>query len=327
MNNISVQKQILFILTKLFPPKAKDPEKKQIIIDCLIANNYINLTTEPIYSSPESEAFEEMERYHQQSVSQRVSQRVSQQVDQDNLQSLPGFTQREHVSLDLHGFSRTFISPSDDTGTKRLTEVQKRGITPEEVDFVKVGGLIDTALNRVNGGFNFEAVKNTALNIYLNITKFYIYQETIPRKDRLVQGENKGSVKLGYILLSLYYALNKMIPKELLVTYFSDISLSDIPKSEKNIKIIFENVRGYEFIYQSSQSMCNVSLNVTQKQQVLKVITDLQNAGLFNTPAVSVQVAASITYITNNLKLTSEKCGITEDTIRKNVKIIKKFYN
>ena len=322
MNNISVQKQILFILTKLFPPKAKDPEKKQIIIDCLIANNYINLTkfVEPV--SPENEAFEEMERYRQQQIPvQRVSQPVLSEM-----QSLPGFTQREHVSLDPYGFSRTFISPSDDTGTKRLMEVQKRGITPEEVDFVKVGGLIDTALNRVNGGFNFETVKNIALNIYLNITKFYIYQETVPRKDRLVQGENKGSVKLGYILLSLYYALNKMVPKELLVTYFSDISLRDIPKSEKNIKIIFENVRGYEFIYQTLQSMCNVPLDNTQKQQVLKVITDLQNAGLFNTPAVSVQVAASITYITNNLKLTSEKCGITEDTIRKNVKIIKKFY-
>ena len=320
MNDISVQKQILFILTKLFPPKAKDPEKKQIIIDCLIANNYIKVT-ESIEVSPENEAFEEMERYRQQSVSQRVSQPVLTEM-----QSLPGFTQREHVSLNLHGFSRTFISPSDETGTKRLTEVQKRGITPEEVDFVKVGGLIDTALNRVNGGFNFEAVKNTALNIYLNITKFYVYQETVPRKERLVQGENKGSVKLGYILLSLYYALNKMVPKELLVTYFSDISLSDIPKAEKNIKIIFENVRGYEFIYQTPQSMCNIPLDNTQKQQVLKVITDLQNAGLFNTPAVSVQIAASITYITNNLKLTSEKCGITEDTIRKNVKIIKKFY-
>ena len=314
MNNKIIQQQILFIINKfLFPKKIKDNDKKVILINCLNSNNYIK-------SVEESEEPEEFEHIYQH---QPLYQ---QNLTQEDIQTLPGFTQREHTSVNPYGFSRTFISPSDDAGTKRLMEVQKRGATPEETAFNKVAEMIDSALNRVSSDLNFEMIKNTALNIYLNITKFYIYQETVLKKDRIVNGENKGSVKKGYIVLSLYYALKNNlidIPKDRLVTYFNDINLSDLPKADNNLKIIFKGVRGYEFMFENKLNL--MVLTREQQEKVNKVMNDLTEAGLFNN--LPVQIAAIINYLNlADLKLISERYGISGATIKKYEKIIENFY-
>ena len=318
MNSKSSQKHILFIINKyLFPKKIKNIEKKQILINCLMSNNYI---TEKEIVSNYDDAFEHA--YFQQ---EQVQEQVQKQI-QEQIQMLPGFTQREHTSVNPYGFSRTFISPSDDAGTKRLMEVQKRGATPEETAFNKVAEMIDSALNRVSSDLNFEMIKNTALNIYLNITKFYIYQETVLKKDRIVNGENKGSVRKGYIVLSLYYALKNNlidIPKDRLVTYFNDINLSDLPKADNNLKIIFKGVRGYEFMFENKLNL--MVLTREQQEKVNKVMNDLTEAGLFNN--LPVQIAAIINYLNlADLKLISERYGISGATIKKYEKIIEKIY-
>jgi len=312
MNNVIVQKQILFIINKfLFPRKIKDPEKKLILINCLNSNNYITSVSE------ESDPFEHLYQHQDQ-------HQYQQNLTQEEIQTLPGFTQREHTSVNPYGFNRTFISPSDDAGTKRLMEVQKRGATPEEIAFNKVAEMIDSALNRISSDLNFEMIKNTALNIYLNITKFYIYQETVLKKDRIVNGENKGSVRKGYIVLSLYYALKNNlidIPKDRLVTYFNDIDLGDLPKADSNLKIIFNGIRGYEFMFENK-----IKINLTREQQeeVNKVMNDLTEAGLFNN--LPVQFAAIIKYLNfSDLKSISERYGISSATIKKYEKIILKF--
>ena len=324
MNSKSSQKHILFIINKyLFPKKIKNIEKKQILINCLMSNNYI---TEKEIVSNYDDAFEHA--YFQQ---EQVQEQVQKQI-QEQIQMLPGFTQREHTSVNPYGFNSTFINPDDDSLTKRLIEVQKRGTTPEETDFINVSNKIDTALNRVSTDLNFETIKTTALNIYLNITKFYIYQEQITKDKRIIQGENKGSVKKGYILLSLYYALinnNIYIAKNKLITYFSDISLSDLPKADENLKIIFEKNHSYQFIFEELRLKNNsLTANLTkeQKEQVNKVIDDLIETGLFNNPPTYIQVAASIVYILDNLKEISKKSDISDVTIRNNVKFIEKFY-
>ena len=133
------------------------------------------------------------------------------------------------------------------------------------------------------------------LNIYLKITKCYIYQETFLKKDRIVNGENKGSVRKGYIALSLYYALKNNlidIPKDRLVTYFNDINLSDLPKADNNLKIIFNDIRGYEFMFENK---IKVNLTREQQEEVNKVMNDLTEAGLFNN--LPVQFAAIINYL------------------------------
>ena len=313
MNNDSVKKQILFIINK-YLMKVKD--KKKFLIDCLDSNGYTYVKT---VNTEEEEFVTFNEIYNK-----------NYQINQTELT----FKEKEHTSIDTYGFNRTFINPSSDSGAKRLLEVQKRGITPEEIDFIKVSNMIDIALNQLN--IDNEAVKNTALNMYLNIISFYKYQETIEKKYKLVKGYNKGSVKSGYIVLVLYYSLVNYyicVPRDKLVSYFTDISSRDLPLADRNIKTIFENVKGYEFIYKgiNERCLCNMRnlINTYDKEYVTKinqVIVHFQKAGVFNTPALNVQVGASIYYVLKehiNLKVVSNYCGISEDTLRKTILLIK----
>jgi hypothetical protein len=326
-NNPFVQQQILFVIQKfLFPRKTKDLEKKHILMNCLHANGYI-IEKEPIVSSESYDSF--LNRRNSSSSSDSEDFTTSRD---ESVTFLPSVQQREHTSTDLYGFTRTFIEPTNGTVVeKRLLEVQKRGITPEELDFMKVSGAVDTALHHVPG-INFEHIKRVALNMYLNITKFYAYQENVPKSERLIKGDLKGSVKRGYVPMIVYYALLQngiCISRDTLIRHFDGVNSSDLPQADKNIKIIFQQAKNYEFIYSGiqEQCFCNIQLTSDQKRSVQTVISDLQRAGLFSKPARTVDVASSIYFVLkNNVHLISSKCGITDDTIRKHTKGIERFY-
>ena len=105
--------------------------------------------------------------------------------------------------------------------------------------------------------------------------------------------------------------------------------MSDLPKADENLKIIFEKNHSYQFIFEELRLKNNsLTANLTkeQKEQVNKVIDDLIETGLFNNPPTYIQVAASIVYILDNLKEISKKSDISDVTIRNNVKFIEKFY-
>jgi hypothetical protein len=326
-NNPFVQRQILFVIQKfLFPRKTKDLEKKHILIHCLQANGYI-IEKEPV---KHSESDDEEFMYTKSDTDSDSENEIPPYSETATF--LPSIQQREHTSTDLYGFTRTFIEPTNGTVVeKRLLEVQKRGITPEEMDFIKVSDAVDTALQHVPG-INFEHIKRVALNMYLNITKFYAYQENVQKSERLIKGDLKGSVKKGYVPMVVYYSLLQngiCISRDTLIQYFDGVNSSDLPQADKNIKIIFQQAKNYQFIYSGiqEQCFCNIQLTTDQKRSVQKVISDLQSAGLFSKPARTVDVASSIYFVLkNNVNLISSKCGITDDTIRKHTKGIERFY-
>jgi hypothetical protein len=150
-------------------------------------------------------------------------------------------------SVDPYGFNRTFIHANE---YNKLSELQKRGITYEETQFNKVKEKMQEILNTID---DTGRILQTALNIYLNIIVYYA-------SNPFNFTENKGSLKRGYIFLCIYYSLiynNKPINREQLMDYAGTIRLKDLPVAEKNIKMIFNGVRGNEFIYNSSSQNFN----------------------------------------------------------------------
>ena len=133
INNPFVQRQILFVIQKfLFPRKTKDLEKKHILIHCLHANGYI-IEKEP---AKPSDSDDEEFMYTKSDTDSDSENEIQSQRETETF--LPSIQQREHISTDIYGFTRTFIEPTNRTVVeKRLLEVQKRGITPEEMDFIK----------------------------------------------------------------------------------------------------------------------------------------------------------------------------------------------
>jgi len=303
-NTKDISRQIKFLLSKFFKRN-----KKKELIDCLELHGYAYKKITP------EDTFEEVPYFE-----------ITNEPGSGSGDFESSYADAERVSSNIYGFNRTFITQPTDKAFKRLYEVQQY-TTPDEMDFIKTKELVDKILNVIPLDFNFEAIKSIAMNMYLNITK--VYSQT-----NLLKGKNKGGVKQGYTLLIIYYSLISKgiyIPRDTLVGYFNQfetIYQSDIPRADKNIKMIFENIPGYEFIFNGihETTLCNMRplLKEIYSKEVQALINKLKNEMVFNNPATLAEVAASITYIIkkHNLKL-KVKCGVTDDTIRKILQKIK----
>ena len=337
-NTKQQQNYILLIISKpgkVFKTGMKPDAKRQFLINCLESNGYI----EKDFKQPKTLEQIAMEEYEQNSSSDtdtdndslNFNQELNQDFNQEFLQSL---IEKEQSTVDPYGFNRTFIQKSDNS--KRLEKIQQRGGTQEEMDFLKVKEQINEALNKLS--IDNKDIEKTALNMYLNITNFYKNQENIPKDERIIKGENKGSVKKGYIPLILYYSLIDnyiYISENTLINLFPDSNLSDLPKAQKNIKIILGDKYNINKNDIHERTLCNLrnfindNYGISYIDEIKKIILDLQNAGKFNKPALISQVAPTIKFVLKNKMKESEiasHCNITEDTIRKNEKIIKLFY-
>ena len=216
-----------------------------------------------------------------------------QNIQYENVPEL-GFQESQHIKP-TQRFNRTFIGPSDQLISKRLVEVQKWvSIDPQELELRKVSDIVDTALNGL-GISSFENISRTALNMYWNIMEYY-------KTNELKLKQNKGVLKLGYIIMVIYYSLlfhNIKIELEKIISAIPDARISYIPEAESNIKFLFADVPGYTFLYNKQKQVCFIErlLSDDVLRKIEQVKKDMVNSGLFGFTLNKVQNSACIYYI------------------------------
>ena len=294
-NNDSVRKQISNLLYSKFPDKkSKLQEQRQQLLLCMENSGYIT-------ERPPEQDFEEVEY-----------QEIYGEPENEQ-EFMTSYDQQRNPEL----FNRTFIQETP--GLKKYT-AQTYTITQEEQEYNEIYSQIELAIGQLNKiDLPVKEIIQEAMRIYLGIKK--VYRETTDFK-----GEMKGRIKRGYVLLSLYYALinyNVCIPKIDLVIHFDNTSLADLPKADKNIKMIF----GFSDPNEKCLGGMRGLFDIPTINKINDTIKILKENGIFNDPVLLVQVAAAIYYVTKtNLGVIKEYTGISPDTIRKNVLIIKNFY-
>jgi hypothetical protein len=296
-NDIAVQKQILNLIYRRLPnKKSKTQEQRKMLLDCMASRGYI---IEPEYQ-PDEHVPVEPDEYLQ----------TQPRLDDDFVQSYAE-SQQSSVSK----YHRTFIEPG--VGNSRLYDVQKYAITQDEQDYNNLSEKYDTVLNQImvkRHDLPFREIKERAMEMYLEIKRVY-------RETNTFKGEMKGAIKQGYTLLFLYYALidyKICISKNDLANFFN-INLSDLPKADKNIKMVFKEPAIHELCLCGMRQLFD--LQTVQKIEL--VINQLKERDIFNSPALVTQVAAAIHYVTKRtLKEISGYSNVTPDTIRKTVLVI-----
>ena len=117
--------------------------------------------------------------------------------------------------------------------------------------------------------------------------------------------ENKGSLKSGYIFLSLYYSFlynNINIDKQELLRYSEKTRLSDLPTAEKNMKIIFSHVKGYSFMKNFKSFNLNflkTSLNIPGRELIQKIETVIEETQEF-IPLSKLGIYSIVYFVCNN---------------------------
>lgn len=226
-------KIIKHLITTFVNKKFRNPEhQRKFLIDCIQSSGYIQ------------EGYTPNEDYSEEEYSDLYEHIMPNTQENVSVSSYPDFQtsimEVSQSSVDPYGFNRTFIHATDHHSNK-LAELQKRGITYEESQFNKVKEKMENILRNKEDS---DKILQTALNIYLNILVYY-------SSNPFNFTENKGSLKRGYIFLCVYYSLvynNRPVDRERLMDDAGTIRLKDLPVAEKNIKMIFNGVRGYEFI-------------------------------------------------------------------------------
>jgi hypothetical protein len=298
-NSPSVAKQISTLLYKKYPnKKSKTQEQRQEILKCMDTHGYLIQVEENEENDENEELYEHMLKNDSSSDEE---EEPTPNFEQEFIQSL---AEREQSSVSGPFAQRTSIQ-----GNERLSNINIRGVSSEEQDYTDVQEQINSVLNKLN--IDNNAIKTYAMDMYLRIREFY-------KTSNEIKGEIKGSVRRGYILLILYYSLinfSMCISRPDLAVYFS-ISLSDLPKADKNIKMIFGNLDDNELC------LCNMRglFDNTTLQRIKNKIEELKELGKIDNPATLVQIAAVIHYITKtDYNTIKNYCGISPDTIRKTV--------
>jgi hypothetical protein len=220
-------------------------------------------------------------------------------------------------------FNRTFIGP----GNERLSELQRRGIHSEESTLNKVITEIESTLGvllQSNINMDINLIKKTALQMYSFIMNYY--------KDNIYGlKQNKGSLKRGYIGLVLYYSL-KYHGINITESDIPGISIADLPEAQRNIKRIFNGVKGYEFLYQKSTSkkFCDIPLPQNLLDKVNEIVDTFGNeftiASIYYVcnkmyrDRIKILIDGELKFITYSLL--SEHCNVSQNDIKKNINII-----
>ena len=311
-NNTQQIKQVgLLLKNALKSINVKD--QIPLLIRCMDSTGYIK-EKEQFSLSKEELIAQELQDLKDQFTSSPRSDSESEDDNRYEPEFVSSFTEQDQSSISGPFVSRTYIQ-----GNEKLSNINVRGIASEEQDYNLVREKISNFLNKIlskNPDLNFEGILKYAMEFYLDIKKIYI-------ETNLLKGEMKGAVKKGYILLVLYYALinfRNCVNLSDLVSYF-EISLSDLTKADKNIKMVFGDNPKYLFINNIPEMCLNFMRNQFDKKVINLIETKiklLQESGKINTPATSIEIAAIIHIITKlSLKKIGDYCGISPDTIRK----------
>ena len=268
-----------------------------------------------------------------------------------------GVAESQQMSIsDQYGFNRTFIGPLESSFTtssgNRLSEINKWiNVSNEETELKKVIEIIDQVLNGL-GLSELLNVRRLSINMYWNIMQYY-------KTNSLGLTINKGSLKLGYITMVIYYSLvyfKRNVAIESIVRFIPDASISYVPRAKKNIMLIFKESPNYSFIL-STNTNTNNNTNIigVLPPNVQRIINKVKNdlSQSIQTPLSNIQIAACIYFVTsvpmskggifqtrlkiidgNNseIKITTgllmEKYGnFAPATLTKNVNAIITFYN
>jgi hypothetical protein len=298
-----VKKQISTLLWAALKKITNKKEHIPLLMRCLETHGYITERVEAI-DIPEDPYAEE---YAQIMKEQEMIQ--NDYHDQDYFDLQQGYN--ESSSINTGPFvDRTYIQ-----GDERLNAINLRGISSEEQDYAKVREIISNGLNQLHQDEN-DTILNVAMNMYLEIKK--VYAET-----KMFKGEIKGAIRNGYILLVLYYALlsNNICVTQEKLSVLLEISLADLPKADKNIKMIFGERPGYSFMNRAAEiCLCNMRKIFDHKtiQEIEAQIKRLKVLGKISNPANSIEVAVVIHHVTKrSFKVIAEYSGISDDTIRK----------
>jgi hypothetical protein len=283
------------LITTLINKKFRNPEKQRnFLIDCIESNGYILKKEE----SKQDEEIDDYEDLYQYMIPSSSEQNSSNSYVPEFQQSI---AEQAQSSVDPYGFNRTFINVNSHASDK-LAELQKRGITYEETQFIKVKEQMEEIINSALPSSDFtNKILQTALNIYLNIIIYY-------KTNNFNFTEMKGSLKKGYIFLCLYYSLiynNNFIEKETLMDHSGSIRLKDLPVADKNIKLIFNGIKGYSFMYSSFHGSINPkqflskTININKSELLIcieNVIEETKNI----VPSTKLGIYAIIYFVCNN---------------------------
>ena len=219
-----------------------DNRKRDFLIGCIDTHGYIQSGYKPEQEVEEEENFDEL--YEQFASGGGEQFQESGFDDYSNFQQ--SIQEQSQTTVDPYGFNRTFIDANNYIGDK-LNLLQKRGITYDETQFIKVKESMESIiLNFLQGKTDTdpEKVLQTALNIYLNILVYY-------KQNPYSFTENKASLKNGYIFLCVFYSFvynNVYVTVPSLMDHAGKIRLRDLPTAQRNIKMIFNGVKGYTFM-------------------------------------------------------------------------------
>ena len=272
-------------------------KQRKFLIDCIQSSGYINVAEQSNKNSDEDE-YEDLYEHIIPS-----SELVNSHYEQNN-QSQQSFQEQQQSSVDPYGFHRTFIHVNSHSADK-LAELQKRGITYEETQFIKVKEQMESILEKFDVP---NKIIQTALNIFLNILIYY-------KQNPYGFTDVKGSLKKGYILLCIYYSLiynNFFIEKEKLIQD-TLIRLKDIPLADKNIKLIFQNVPGYSFLYNKFHgSIKEIFGSISNPKMFLSTCINIKSKDLLKTienvieetnnfiPPTKLGIYSVVYYVCNN---------------------------
>ena len=313
-----VKNQLFELITRKVFPKLGRSEKahRQFVFDCMDSHGLIKHQT------------------RKESSHSSVKSKGSGQASNES-EFTESYQSRSQSSVNVHGFNRTFLDPSQPSN---LHELQKRGIEAEEVEFNEIKGiLLDNLQNIVHHkpDINVQKILDTALTMYLNIMDYY-------KTNVLGLKQKKGSLKKGYISLCLYYGLiynGVRLKKDELVKYTS-AKAYDLPNADKAIKLIFENAPGYDFIFTKTKGTF-IQLENSIQNNVNKVLSHIHG----ETVPSQVDMAAALYYICSipiskggvfdrikvngksvTFEFLHEHTNLAKETISKRVKIIQEFY-
>jgi hypothetical protein len=262
------------LITTHVNKKFRNPDKKiKFLIDCIESHGYIQSGYKPDDETVSSD--DEFEDLYQHMMPVSETTLAGASADPEFKLSIQ---EQEQSSIDPYGFNRTFIT-IDSHSSDKLNLLQKRGITYEETQFNKVKLEMENILQNFPTLETYNILQ-TALNIYLNILLYY-------KDNPFGFTENKGGLKSGYIFLCVYYSFiynNVNIDKQELLRYSEKTRLSDLPIAEKNMKMIFNHVKGYSFMNESKTFNLNflkTALNIPGRKLLLKIEAIIQETQEF----------------------------------------------
>lgn len=304
MNHINRQDVIqqikLLIYTRLSKYKLK--EQHTILIKCMEFSGY--------FISQENLKYDDFTEVEYSVIKNKGQLQLQEQ------ELLPGIDSIKSSSI-IQG-----TSIQKEPKFSRLNVLHNYGITSDEMLSQQLNELFEAVLNNLKYS-ETEQIKQYSIKMYFDILSLY-------RETNLLKGELKASIKRGYTVLVLYYALLHFqicVRKEQLVLYFNksanvseEFSISDLALADKNIKSNFELPDENEICLCNMKSLFDkVQINFLKSE-----IARLKENGTFHTPVQNVQIAALIHHVTHQpIKIISKFSGVSADTISKAIKQIK----